>query len=293
MWLARQDHPVRRASRSRSSSWAWTRGEVVARFESERQALAIHGSSQHRQGLRRRRRPTIGRPYFVMEYVPGVPITAFCDRTRAAIAAAPELFVAGLRRRAARPSEGRSFTATSSRRTSWSPMHDGAPVVKVIDFGIAKALGARLPAETMVTPRSACSSARRMYMSPEQAGLTDGRTSTRAPTSTRSAWCSTSCWPARCRSMPASCAARRCSRCCRVIREDEPPPLASRLTRQSDAEIREVAKRRLTEPRALVSSCKAISNGSPTAPSRRSRPGATDRHPSSAPTSGVISRTNR
>ena len=79
-----------------------------------------------------------------------------------------------VRRRSARPCSTRtrraSSTATSSRRTSWSPLHDGKPVPKVIDFGIAKATGQQLTERTLFTEFGAVVGTP-LYMSPEQAEL--------------------------------------------------------------------------------------------------------------------------
>ena len=95
-----------------------------------------------------------GRPYFVMELVQGVPITPVLRRPtphapRAAFlsSSSPHLPRHGLNT----PIRRGSFTAISSRRTSWVTMYDDKPVPKVIDFGVAKAIEQRLTERTMFT----------------------------------------------------------------------------------------------------------------------------------------------
>src|SRR5262249_34850575 len=109
-----------------------------------------------------------GRPYFVMELVKGVPITAYCDDHRLTTRQRLELFVAvcqavqhahqkGIIHRDLKPSN----VLVAS--------HDGVPVVKVIDFGIAKALGQQLTEKTLYTGIAQMLGTP-LYMSPEQAG---------------------------------------------------------------------------------------------------------------------------
>ena len=101
--------------------------QVVARFESERQALALMAHPNIAQIDRRRRRPPSGRPYFVMELVKGAPLTEYCDEPSAERQSA-----SSSSSRSARPSSTRtrrgSSIATSSRPTCWSPerRHAGA-----------------------------------------------------------------------------------------------------------------------------------------------------------------------
>ena len=143
--------------------------QVVARFEAERQALALMDHPNIAQVLRRRRRPHAGRPYFVMELVRGMPITEFCDQNQLPIRERLELFVTvcqavqhahqkGIIHRDIKPS---NVLVT---------LHDGKPVVKVIDFGIAKATGQQLTDKTLFTGFAQMIGTP-LYMSPEQAQM--------------------------------------------------------------------------------------------------------------------------
>src|SRR5262249_615276 len=140
---------------------------VVARFEAERQALALMDHPHIAKALDAGQTDS-GRPYFVMELVKGVPITQFCDDHRLTPRQRLELFVnvcqavqhahqKGIIHRDIKPS---NVLVTS---------HDGTPVVKVIDFGIAKAIGQQLTDKTVYT-RFAQLIGTPLYMSPEQAG---------------------------------------------------------------------------------------------------------------------------
>src|SRR5262249_37316834 len=142
--------------------------QVVARFEAERQALALM-DHPHIARVLDAGATESGRPYFVMELVRGIPITQFCDANRLTPRQRLELFVAvcqavqhahqkGIIHRDLKPS---NVLVT---------LHDGVPVAKVIDFGIAKALGQRLTDKTLFTGFAQMIGTP-LYMSPEQAEL--------------------------------------------------------------------------------------------------------------------------
>src|SRR5262249_6940354 len=143
--------------------------DVVARFEAERQALALMDHPNIARVLEAGSTPS-GRPYFVMELVRGVPITEFCDQKKLPPRDRLALFVQicpavqhahqkGVIHRDLKPS---NILVTS---------HDGVPVPKVIDFGVAKALGQSLTEKTIYT-RFAQMIGTPLYMSPEQAEMT-------------------------------------------------------------------------------------------------------------------------
>jgi tetratricopeptide (TPR) repeat protein len=141
--------------------------QVVARFEAERQALALMDHPNIARVFDGGATAS-GRPYFVMELVRGEPITQFADRKRLSVRERLGLFVSvcqavqhahqkGIIHRDLKPS---NILVT---------MHDATPVVKVIDFGIAKALGQELTDKTLFTGFAQLVGTPQ-YMSPEQAG---------------------------------------------------------------------------------------------------------------------------
>jgi hypothetical protein len=142
--------------------------EVVARFEAERQALALMSHS-HIAQIYEAGATADGRPYFVMEHVDGVPITDYCDRHQLSTRARLELFVLvcgafehahhkGIIHRDVKP---QNVLVT---------VQDGRPVPKVIDFGVAKATRQRLTEKTIFTHLGLLIGTP-AYMSPEQAEL--------------------------------------------------------------------------------------------------------------------------
>ena len=158
-------------SRSSSSRPGMDSKQVLARFEAERQALAL---MDHPNIARvfdagaHRRRPAV----FVMELVKGVPITEYCDEHQLTPAAA----AGAVRRRSARRSSTPTRRAIIHRDIKPSnvlvALYDGKPVPKVIDFGVAKATGQRLTEQTLFTGFGAMVGTPE-YMCPEQAELND------------------------------------------------------------------------------------------------------------------------
>ena len=116
-WPSRR-RPSAARSRSRSSSRAWTPSRSIARFEAERQALAMMDHPNIARVLDAGATET-GRPYFVMELVHGVPITEYCDDKPAHARASGWSCSSRSARRSSTPTRRGSSTATSSRRTSW------------------------------------------------------------------------------------------------------------------------------------------------------------------------------
>jgi serine/threonine protein kinase/tetratricopeptide (TPR) repeat protein len=167
VFVAEQQHPVRRKVALKVIKPGMDTRQVIARFEAERQALAMMDHANiakvHDGGT-----TPEGRPYFVMELVKGTPITEYCDQNQASVRERLGLFVdvcqavqhahqKGIIHRDIKPS---NVLVTS---------HDGKPVVKVIDFGVAKAIGQRLTDKTVYT-QFAQLIGTPLYMSPEQAG---------------------------------------------------------------------------------------------------------------------------
>jgi serine/threonine protein kinase/tetratricopeptide (TPR) repeat protein len=167
VFVAEQQRPVRRKVALKVIKPGMDTREVVARFEAERQALALM-DHPHIAKVLDGGETTGGRPYFVMELVKGVRITDYCDENRLTPRQRLELLVnvcqavqhahqKGIIHRDLKPS---NVLVTS---------HDGVPVVKVIDFGISKAIGQQLTDKTIYT-QFAQLVGTPTYMSPEQAG---------------------------------------------------------------------------------------------------------------------------
>jgi WD40 repeat protein/serine/threonine protein kinase len=170
VYMAEQEKPIRRKVALKIIKLGMDTKSVIARFEAERQALALMDHPNIAKVLDAGATET-GRPYFVMDLVPGLPITEYCDKNRLSIEERLRLFISvcnavqhahqkGIIHRDIKPS---NIIVTQ---------HDGQPVPKVIDFGIAKATNQRLTEKTLFT-RHAHIIGTPAYMSPEQAELSD------------------------------------------------------------------------------------------------------------------------
>ncbi len=166
VWLAEQKQPVRRRVALKLIKAGMDTREVVARFESERQALALMDHPAIAKVFDGGSTPE-GRPYFAMEYVPGVPITKYCDKHKLGIEQRLELFVhvcEGVQHAHQKAVIHRDLKPSNILITEV----DGKPAPKIIDFGIAKATSQRLTEETILTRVGAIIGTPE-YMSPEQA----------------------------------------------------------------------------------------------------------------------------
>ena len=166
VWLAEQKHPVRRRVALKLIKAGMNTREIVTRFESERQALALMDHPAIAKVFDAGSTPQ-GMPYVVMEYVAGVPITEYCDKHRLAMNERLELFVqvcSGVQHAHQKAIIHRDLKPSNILVTQV----DGKPVPKIIDFGVAKAISQRLTAETMFTHAGALIGTPE-YMSPEQA----------------------------------------------------------------------------------------------------------------------------
>jgi serine/threonine protein kinase len=153
VFVAEQAHPVRRKVALKVIKPGMDTGQVVARFEAERQALALMDHPNIAKVLDGGE-TSLGRPYFVMELVKGVPITAYCDQHRLTTRERLELFLPvceavqhahqkGIIHRDIKPSN----VLVAS--------HDGKPIVRLIDFGVVKALGQQLTDKSIYTQLAA------------------------------------------------------------------------------------------------------------------------------------------
>src|SRR5262249_22763265 len=141
--------------------------QVVARFEAERQALALMNHPNIARVFDGGETAS-GRPYFVMELVCGIPITDYCDQNHLSVRQPLELVTRGWQGVQHAHQKGiihRDVKPSNLLVTS----HDGTPLVKVIDFGVAKATGQQLTDKTVYTQVTQMVGTP-LYMSPEQAG---------------------------------------------------------------------------------------------------------------------------
>ena len=165
VWLAEQLEPRRRVALKVIKAGMDTR-QVVARFQSEAQALALMDHPAIARVLDGGSTPE-GRPYFVMEYVPGTSITEYCDAHALSTRARLELFLEvceGVQHAHQKALIHRDLKPSNLLVT----VVDGRPQPKIIDFGIAKAIGYRLTQETLFTEFGEVIGTPD-YMSPEQA----------------------------------------------------------------------------------------------------------------------------
>jgi serine/threonine protein kinase/Flp pilus assembly protein TadD len=167
VFVAEQQHPVRRKVALKVIKPGMDTRQVIARFEAERQALALMDhpniAKVHDGG-----ETASGRPYFVMELVKGVPITEYCDQNQVPVCERLELFVHVCQ--AVHHAHQKGIIHRDIKPSNVLVMSDdGTPLVKVIDFGVAKAVGQQLTDKTIYTQFTQLVGTP-LYMSPEQAG---------------------------------------------------------------------------------------------------------------------------
>ena len=168
VWMAEQREPVKRRVALKIIKLGMDTKQVIARFEAERQALAMMDHPNIAKVLDAGATDA-GRPYFVMEYIKGIPILEYCDHAKVDTRSRLELFASVCHAIQHAHQKGiihRDIKPDNVLVT----LHDGVPVCKVIDFGIAKATNAELTQKTLFTEH------RQMvgtpaYMSPEQAEM--------------------------------------------------------------------------------------------------------------------------
>jgi serine/threonine protein kinase/Flp pilus assembly protein TadD len=168
VFMAEQERPVRRRVALKVLKPGVDTRQVIARFEAERQALAMM-DHPHIARVLDAGATEGGRPYFVMELVKGVPITDYCDHHQLAPRERLELFVTVCQALQHAHQKGiihRDIKPSNVLVT----LHDDKPVVKVIDFGIAKATSGQLTDKTLYTGFAQLIGTP-LYMSPEQASM--------------------------------------------------------------------------------------------------------------------------
>ena len=168
VYMAEQDVPIRRNVAIKIIKVGMDTKQVIARFEAERQALAMmdHPNIAH---VLDAGTTESGRPYFVMDLVRGIPITEFCDKNKLTAQERIELFIPVCRAIQSAHQKGIIHRDIKPSNVLVALQH-GDPVPKVIDFGIAKAINQKLTEKTLFT-HFAQVVGTPAYMSPEQAEM--------------------------------------------------------------------------------------------------------------------------
>src|SRR5262249_46406923 len=167
VFVAEQQQPVRRKVALKVIKPGMDSKQVIARFEAERQALALMDHPHIAKVFDGGTTPS-GRPYFVMELVKGVPITQSCDDHRRTPRERLGLFVSVCQ--AVQHAHQKGIIHRDLKPPNvLVTMNDDTPVAKVIDFGVAKAVGGQLTDKTVYTQLTQLVGTP-LYMSPEQAG---------------------------------------------------------------------------------------------------------------------------
>src|ERR1035437_6110777 len=247
--MAEQEEPIRRRVAFKVIKLGMDTEQVIARFESERQALALMDHPNIAKVLDAGATGT-GRPYFVMELVRGIRITDYCDQNNLSTEERLKLFVQvchaiqhahqkGIIHRDVKPS---NILVT---------LHDGVPVPKVIDFGIAKATtGQCLTDKTLFTAFLQFIGTP-VYMSPEQAEMSGLDVDTRSDIYALGVLLYellTGQTPFEQKALVAA----GLDEMRRIIREQEPVRPSTRLSTLADPEQTTVAKRRGADPPQLI-----------------------------------------
>jgi serine/threonine protein kinase len=246
VYMAEQEKPVRRRVALKIIKPGMDSGVVVARFEAERQALAMMDHLNIARVLDAGTTET-GRPYFVMELVHGVSLTRYCDENKLTPRERLELLIPVCQAIQHAHQKGvihRDIKPSNVLVT----LYDGKPVPKVIDFGVAKTIEQRLTERTMFTQYGAVIGTLE-YMSPEQAEMSGLGVDTRSDIYSLGVLAyelltgTTSLERKQVRELAYA-------ELLRMIKEDEPPRPSTRLSRSGEALATISAQRRM-EPAQL------------------------------------------
>jgi eukaryotic-like serine/threonine-protein kinase len=245
VWLAEQKEPVRRRVALKLVKAGMNSREVIARFESERQALALMDHPAIAKVFDAGSTPQ-GAPYFVMEYVAGVPITNYCDKHRLNTRERLDLFM--------RVCEGVQHAHQKAIiHRDLKPSNilvinvDGRAAPKIIDFGVAKALTQKLTADTMFT-RVGALLGTPQYMSPEQADSSGEDIDTRTDVYSLGIIL----YELLAGAPPLDLRRIAFDEFLRRLREEEPAKPSTKIRTQDAATSTALAHKRQTEPLALA-----------------------------------------
>ncbi len=247
VYLAEQREPIRRPVALKVIKLGMDTNQVLARFVNERQALAIMDHPNIARIFDAGSTPK-GRPYFVMEYIEGTPITQYCDRKRMAVGKRLELFLAvcsavhhahqkGIIHRDLKPSNVLVLEG------------DGKPVPKVIDFGIAKATDQWAVENTLLTQFGQMVGTPE-YASPEQADPTTGAVGATSDVYSLGVLL----YELLSGTVPFDTARMRqvgLSEMLRIIREEDAPTLSRKLASMDRTALDDIAARRETDAASL------------------------------------------
>ena len=249
VYMAEQEQPIRRRVALKVIKLGMDTKAVVARFEAERQALALMDHPNIAKVLDAGATDT-GRPYFVMELVRGIKITEYCDQNNLSTEERLNLFVQvchaiqhahqkGIIHRDIKPS---NILVT---------VHDGKPLPKIIDFGIAKATSGQLLTDKTLFTAFEQFIGTPAYMSPEQAEMSTLDIDTRSDIYALGV----SLYELLTGRTPfdqEELVAAGLSEMRRIIREREPLRPSTRISTLEAADQTTVAKRRHSEPPQLI-----------------------------------------
>ncbi|GAF94645.1 unnamed protein product, partial [marine sediment metagenome] len=224
--------------------------QVIARFEAERQALAMMDHPNIARVFDAGATDT-GRPYFVMELVKGIPITEYCDKNNLDTRQRLDLFIDVCK--AVQHAHQKGIIHRDIKPSNvMITLHDGKPVPKIIDFGIAKATQHRLTEKTLFTEYRQLIGTPE-YMSPEQAEMSGLDVDTRSDIYSLGVLLYellTGTTPFEAEKLRSAAY----DEIVRIIREDEPPKPSTRLNTLGEA-LSDVAKHRQVQPGEL---CKIV-----------------------------------